>query len=749
VGSERYRGAARGAARAFGLLLATLLTCAVSLALAASPALAKGSGPRGSGYYVTFAARACNAYTDIFANRARNDIVESLMDLGPDTQYGDSGVLINPVYEDEYPQSLCQPLPGWQFTLGTGYQSRAVTGVWGSLSKVTGTFDTQIVAQDSTPLLDQDAKPVSGQTVAGATTIELTKQQREQASQPSQLWAQGGTPSDPVLAQKFPGPEYGFGTIRCATDDLNGDNVEYIYFPAGVYHVFCYAYYVKPPPTTGLITIEKQVTGAPAGTNPAFPFSGDLSFDPSGFQLSNGGSLDFYRAGGSTWTVTEGAVEGYLLDSIKCTAVNQAGGAGQSTADISGSTASIHLVALEHVTCVYTNVYKPPSGSLSIAKVTRGGVGTFTYQITPVSGVGPVHRLSATTTEPNVPVYAAPLLGSLTPGTYRIREGLPTSSAGRWRLVSAICDGKRSTTSPVVVDVTSGGQSSCVFTNVFIARGSISIAKISNGATGTVGFLITPLGGMPAQYLQTATTKTQGVAAAAVPNTPADATDQLRLGSYRIVEQQSAALPATGWALTSVVCGGMLVPFSQGAAVVTLTRAQPGLHCVFTDAFTPTPPPEPPPEPPGPLPPEPPPPPGPDPDQPSAPYSDLAVTKTASPQTVTAGGVVTYRITVTNLGPDDATRVVLGDKPTGSAAVVSVHTDVGRCRVRLPVICLLGTLKPGAKANITIRLRPGSESPGFTNHAVVGTATYDPRLGNNVAHATVTVVAPPPPVGFG
>jgi hypothetical protein len=29
--------------------------------------------------------------------------------------------------------------------------------------------------------------------------------------------------------------------------------------------VFCYALYVTPPPTAGTITIEKRVTGAPAG----------------------------------------------------------------------------------------------------------------------------------------------------------------------------------------------------------------------------------------------------------------------------------------------------------------------------------------------------------------------------------------------------------------------------------------------------------------------------------------------------
>ncbi len=729
--------------RAFWL---TTLLCGAWLASAPSPALAKGFGSKGSGYYVTFVARVCTAYTDIFANRARNDIVESLQDLGPDTQYDDSGVLINPVYEDEYPQTLCQPLPGWQFTLGTSYESRAVTGVWGSLSKVTGAFGTQIVTKDSTRLLDENAKPVRGQTVAGATTIELTKAQRAQANEPDQLWAQGGTPADPVLAQKFPGPEYGFGTLRCATDDLNGDNVEYIFFPAGVYHVFCYGYYVKPPSTTGLITIAKQVTGAPTAVTPAFPFSGNISFDPNGFQLSNRGSVDFYRAGGPSWTVTEGAVDGYRLESLSC---SSAPGGPASTFDISGSTATIRLAALSHVTCTYTNQYVPPSGGLTIVKITRGGVGQFSYTVTPVSGDS-VHRATATTTEPNIPVEAQPSPLTLAPGSYRILERSPVTADGTWKRVRVSCnDLTESAASAVKVTVRAGEQVTCQFTNKFTPRGSISIAKITEGATGTVGFLVTPVSGTPAQYLQTATTTSQGVAADAVPNTPADATDHLALGSYRIVEEPPPSTPAGAWALNSVVCNGMLMPFDQGTTVVTLTRAHPGVHCVYTDTFSTNPPPEPPPEPPAPLPPEPPAPPGLDPDQPSAPYSDLVVTKTASPSIVTVGGVITYRITVKNLGPDDATRVVLGDKPIGTAVVVSVHSDTGHCQALLPMICQLGTLTPGAMVSITLRLRPNKPSPGFTNRAVVGSATYDPTLANSVSDATVSVVGPPPPVGFG
>lgn len=756
---DRFGRFARVATRVLALAAAW---CGVILAFGPSSAVAQGGRPNGpSGYYVTFVARWCPAYTDIFANRQRNDIVESLKDLGPDTQYDESGVLVNPLYEDIPPQTNCHPIPssfaaGWEFTLGSGYESRAVSGVWGSLSKVTEPiFDPQgyphvstIETRFATLLLNQSALPVfPPKLVRGAVTIQLTNAERRQANNPDSLWVQGGTPTDPVLAQKFyqtvPGdPAYAFGTLRCATDNLNGDNVEYIYFPAGVRHVFCYAYYVKPPPTSGTITIEKKVVGAPAGADPAFPFDGSITFDPHGFQLKNGQSVDFYRAGGAVWTVTEGAVDGYQLYGLSCRTDN---GTSKFSLSVPTATVTIHLAALDHVTCFFINRYVPPSGGLTITKTTRGGVGTFQYRVTPASG-GHSHRATATTTEPNVPVNATPSPLTLAPGKYTIREGLPTSPDGRWRLVSVICNGTSFSKPPVTVTITAGSAATCQFVNRFIPRGSISLAKITQGATGKASFQISPLSGTPADYLQTATTTAQGVAADAVPNTPADATDHLRLGSYRIVEQLPASIPAGAWTLTEISCNGVLQPFDQGAVTVTLTRSQPTMHCVFTDTFTEHPPPVPPPEPPVPPPPGPPAPPGP---QPDVTYADLAVTKHASPPVVTQGGIVTYRLTVTNHGPDDATRVVLDDKPLGSAVVVSVHTNVGSCTSRVPITCQLGTLKPHAKVSITVRLRVTGHASPFTNRAVVGSATDDPNLANNVASATIRVVAPPPPSGLG
>ncbi len=718
-------------------LTAVALACGAWLGVGTTAAAAQGTG-----YSVTFVARSCPEYTDIFANRARNDIQETLHNLGPDSPYTEP-FEVNPHTEGLEPQNVCEPLPDWEFTLGHGYESSVVTGPWGSLSKVTGVFPRPpILTEETTALLDQDGQQIPNETIAGATTIELTPDEVKQAQTPDQLWAQGGTPDDPVLNQRYPG-QYGFGALRCAVDALNGDNVEYIFFPEGVHHVFCYGLYVQPPPTSGTITITKEVSGAPAGDNPAFPFSGDISYDPNGFQLHDGESKDFYRAGGATWTVTEGDVANYRLDGINCTAVGVDGAPAKTTFTVppGSPTADIHLAEGEHATCVYHNVYVPPPGGLTIRKVTFGGVGTFPYTVTPSPGPGVVHRAEATTRRPGVPVDALPSLITLAPGHYVIAEHKPTSPDGRWHLRHVSCNSaSRSTTKPFGVDIHSGESVVCTFVNVFVPRGSISIAKITEGGTGTTLFKVAPAGVPPAQYLQSATTMTPGVAADATPNRPGDATDRLRLGTYHIVEQPP--LSSTGdWALTSVVCNGVAVPFAQGTATIALTRRIPHVHCVFTNAFSATPPipPKPTPVPPNPTPVPPTPTPN-----PAYDIADLVVTKVASALVVTRGEVIGFRITVKNRGPNPAERVVLDDQPRAAATVVAVHTTAGSCHHsgRLTV-CPLGTLKHGASVIITVRTRVHTHAARFINRAVVGSSTLEQTLRNNVASAQVTVVGPP------
>jgi len=191
--------------------------------------------------------------------------MESLKQLGPATPYT-STAQMNPVTEARPPQDVCRPLVGWRFTLGTGISGTKLTGVFGSLSQVSNAYATVISTSASTDALDPSGAPVldSGGNriaLAGAVTIDLDTAQEQQAAL-SNLWVMGGTAAAPV----GDATKYAFGALRCAVDNLNGDNVEFVSYPSQVEHVYCFAYYVSPPKGSGTIIVKKHIAGQPPTT---------------------------------------------------------------------------------------------------------------------------------------------------------------------------------------------------------------------------------------------------------------------------------------------------------------------------------------------------------------------------------------------------------------------------------------------------------------------------------------------------
>ncbi len=66
--------------------------------------------------------------------------------------------------------------------------------------------------------------------------------------------------------------------------------------------MFCFAYYVNPPPTSGTITVRKEVSLPPDTPAQKLRFTGNISYANNEFFLtaSNGNpaSQKFVRAGG-------------------------------------------------------------------------------------------------------------------------------------------------------------------------------------------------------------------------------------------------------------------------------------------------------------------------------------------------------------------------------------------------------------------------------------------------------------------
>ncbi|HEX6086995.1 MAG TPA: DUF11 domain-containing protein [Thermoanaerobaculia bacterium] len=128
--------------------------------------------------------------------------------------------------------------------------------------------------------------------------------------------------------------------------------------------------------------------------------------------------------------------------------------------------------------------------------------------------------------------------------------------------------------------------------------------------------------------------------------------------------------------------------------------------------------------------------------------ADLAVTK-SGPVTATAGTNVTWRVTLTNLGPSTASNVSLVDTfPTG--ATYSSFTQTGgpafACVPSATTLtCTRATLDPAAPATFDITFSVPVTAPvgTITNTATVSSTTPDPVPENNSASALTGIgIAP-------
>ena len=443
---------------------------------------------------VTYAARACPDYSAVRANLARNDIQESLKDLGKDTLYT-SGEPIS-AGKELAGQPTCRPLTNWRFVLGTGYESQVVNGSWGSLSRVTSPYDTPIVTQTSTPLLNRVGQPV-GLNLPGAVTVPLTDDQAERSQQGQSLWLQGGAVDDPVLDNLYPG-QYGFAALRCAIDDLNGDNVEYIGVPErrdahAVLRV------LRQAAADQRHDRREQGRRRPCRDDaPGLRVLGNLSYNENNrFTLSaaNGqpASETFYRAAGAVpWVFREEVPPGWSLTGLACTSANKTS---TIIASLATGVSSVTLAASDTVTCTYTNQPTPrrqacscPSARSVVSAASRS---TSTARTPAARRSG--RRLPASRSPARRP--------RARPASTRLANGCPCAHrrAGGPRSPSS-CGGRAfDPLEPVELTIPAGQGAACGFTNRWIPGGSLRIRKPTIGGVATAHFKITPRRGEPAR----------------------------------------------------------------------------------------------------------------------------------------------------------------------------------------------------------------------------------------------------------
>jgi uncharacterized repeat protein (TIGR01451 family) len=131
--------------------------------------------------------------------------------------------------------------------------------------------------------------------------------------------------------------------------------------------------------------------------------------------------------------------------------------------------------------------------------------------------------------------------------------------------------------------------------------------------------------------------------------------------------------------------------------------------------------------------------------------ADLAVVMTASPDPVAAGSDLTYRIVVTNNGPDDAANATLVDPLPPGVTVISFTASAGWAS-SAPVLgaggtatATVATLPNGATAmfRLIVRVNPAFPSGStIANTATVSANAPDPTAANNSATATTTTARP-------
>jgi uncharacterized repeat protein (TIGR01451 family) len=124
------------------------------------------------------------------------------------------------------------------------------------------------------------------------------------------------------------------------------------------------------------------------------------------------------------------------------------------------------------------------------------------------------------------------------------------------------------------------------------------------------------------------------------------------------------------------------------------------------------------------------------------------LTKNVDKTTATVGDVVTYTITATNNGPDNATGVSVTDQLPSLLEFVSAKPTQGSCTGTVSVVCAIGSMNNGAIVTITLQARILGVGT-ITNNVNSTLNEFDPVLSNNTnIGVTLSAVAKSPNTGF-
>lgn len=118
-------------------------------------------------------------------------------------------------------------------------------------------------------------------------------------------------------------------------------------------------------------------------------------------------------------------------------------------------------------------------------------------------------------------------------------------------------------------------------------------------------------------------------------------------------------------------------------------------------------------------------------------YADILIQKTVDNTTPCMGDIITYKITVTNAGPDTAENVSVTDTWSNYLNLISANPSQGSFNATSH-IWTIGSLTHGASVTLTI-LANALQTGLISNTATVTSTTEDPNTENNNSTATINV----------
>ncbi len=122
--------------------------------------------------------------------------------------------------------------------------------------------------------------------------------------------------------------------------------------------------------------------------------------------------------------------------------------------------------------------------------------------------------------------------------------------------------------------------------------------------------------------------------------------------------------------------------------------------------------------------------------------ADVSITKTASPNPVTPGEVITFTLVVSNAGPNTAENVIVNDNISTSIIGPVYSINGGATFNPWPGSLNIGALPAGESRTIIIRGTVSETASGCINNTAIAiSATPDPNLFNNVSSICVAVAA--------